>query len=441
MPFSFLKYLNPVLYFSLKRKDKTYVFPNYNSIPTSVLRRLDKEYLFKSSLAKEYDLSWQAINSGYISDKSTYTEFEQLPLSDEYAFIIRNFHKVWSFYVLIIRLITLKNPFKEITSFFQSFHVKRVSYFKQHIFYDFENFDSELILSNPKVSVIIPTLNRYNYLKDILSDFEKQSYSNFELVIVDQSDNFSLSFYEDWNLDINLYNQKEKALWLARNNAINYASGSIIALSEDDVRIDANWVENHLKCLDYFNADISAGVFFPENSTLPKNSSFFKFASHFATGNSMLYKHVFKTTGLFDRQFERQRMGDGEFGLRAYLHNFISVSNPLAYCIDIKAPDGGLRMMGSWDSFRSKKFFAPKPAPSVLYIYRKYFGLRKTILFLIKTLPTSFSPYKFKNNKLVNLVMFIFFPFFFPFTIYKVLLSWNQSSKKLNEGDKIGVLK
>src|SRR5207248_2427570 len=35
--------------------------------------------------------------------------------------------------------------------------------------------------------------------------------------------------------------------------------------------------------------------------------------------------------------------------------------------------EGGLREMGSWDGFRPKKWFAPKPVPSVIYSFKKYF--------------------------------------------------------------------
>src|SRR5690606_5404325 len=99
----------------------------------------------------------------------------------------------------------------------------------------------------------------------------------------------------------------EKALWLARNTAIKEAKGTLIALSEDDVRIESDWLTTHLKCLDFFDAQVSAGVFYPEGHSIPKDRAFFALASQFATGNAMLYKDVFKQVGLFDRQFEKQR--------------------------------------------------------------------------------------------------------------------------------------
>ena len=84
------------------------------------------------------------------------------------------------------------------------------------------------------------------------------------------------------------------------------------------------------------------------------------------TGNVLLKRGVFKKIGLFDRQYEKQRMGDGEYGLRAYLEGFLNISNPYAQRLHLKVGTGGLRQMGSWDGFRPKNWFGPRPVPSVL---------------------------------------------------------------------------
>ena len=47
---------------------------------------------------------------------------------------------------------------------------------------DYNSFNSKLIIENPLVSIIIPTLNRYLYLKDALHDLENQEYLNFDFV-------------------------------------------------------------------------------------------------------------------------------------------------------------------------------------------------------------------------------------------------------------------
>ena len=441
MLFNFLIYIQPTNYFTLFKKNKTSVFPFATKLPKEILQLLDKDKNYKSELAQQYDLSWQAIQKGYIGDCKTYTEFNKLPIEDEYRFIRKYFNKVWASYILIIRLFSFKNPFKEITAWYKTRSTKRSNYLDTSIPYPtWEGFQSNLLKDNPKVSVVIPTLNRYEYLKDVLEDFEDQDYQNFEVIIVDQSEPFQKEFYNDFKLNIHLIHQEEKALWLARNTAVKNAKGTLIALSEDDVRVQPNWISNHIKGLDFFNAQISAGVFFPEGSTIPKERSFFSVASQFATGNAMLYKDVFKQIGLFDRQFEKQRMGDGEFGLRAYLNGIKSISTPFASCIDVKAPVGGLRQMGSWDAFRPKKWFSPSPIPSVLYLFRKYYGAKKSRWALLKTIPSSIMPYRYKRNKKLMVLGAVISVFILPLIVLQVLISWRLASKKLKEGALIEIL-
>ena len=133
-------------------------------------------------------------------------------------------------------------------------------------------------------------------------------------------------------------------------------------------------------------------------------------------------------------------MGDGEFGLRAYLNNIKSISNPIASCVDIKAGTGGLRQMGSWDAFRPKKLFAPRPIPSVLYLYRKYFGRKRALLAIMRSVPQSIIPYRYKKNKKMLALGMLISIFLFPFVILQVVISWKLATKKLREGAMIGAL-
>ncbi|WP_204346098.1 glycosyltransferase family 2 protein [Psychroserpens algicola] len=441
MLFSFLKYLQPTHYFQRYTKAGTSIFPKPDELPENVLKQLQPDDRFDSEEAKAYDVSWQAIQQGYIGNASTYDSFSAVPLRDNYRFIRKYFHSAWVLFVLLVRLMSFHNPFKEISAWYRTRNINQIKNSKSPISYqDWEAYTSKLIEEAPLVSVIIPTLNRYDYLTDVLKDLEQQDYPNFEVIVVDQSDNFNAAFYKDFNLNFQVIQQKEKALWLARNTAIKTSKGQFIALSEDDVRIQPDWIRMHLKCLDFFNAQVSAGVFYPEGQQIPESRSFFAVGSQFATGNAMLYKSVFNTVGLFDRQFEKQRMGDGEFGMRLYLEGIKSISNPLASCIDVKAGTGGLREMGSWDSFRPSKFFAPRPIPSVLYYFRKYYGNKAAKLALLRMVPISIFPYQFKKNKPLLLLGLILSILILPIVCYQVITSWNLSSKKLKEGALIQTL-
>ena len=134
-------------------------------------------------------------------------------------------------------------------------------------------------------------------------------------------------------------------------------------------------------------------------------------------------------------------MGDGEFGLRAYLNGFKCVSNPLAKRLHLKLSSGGLREVGSWDGFRPRNRISPRPIPSVLYFWRKYWGNQSAVFGLIQDIPFSYSPYKLKGSIKGNIISLLFFIILFPLSFTQVIISWQISSRMITIGNKIPQLK
>ena len=445
MIFKFLRYLRSTWYFNLwPERDYSY-FPTVGQLERDGVNIVaDEEYT--SVEARERDLAWRAFHSGYIAEKEEMGldvwGVAALPLEDEYRFIRKNFHKGWVFYVLMIRIFSFKNPFLEIRAYKKSRNVRRNSSNSELISYpDYNTYESRLLYEKPLISVIIPTLNRYEYLKDVFRDLEKQTYKHFEVIVVDQTDDFQEEIYKGWNLDLKYWYQKEKALWKARNEAIKAAKGDYILLYDDDSLVEPDWIEQHLKTLDYFDADLSSGVSLSVvGGKVPAHYSYFRWSEQLDTGNVLLKKDIFRKIGLFDRQFEKQRMGDGEFGLRAYLAGYKNISNPYAKRIHLKVGSGGLREMGSWDAFTPKNLFSPRPIPSVLYFARKYHGNAAARYLLLKSIPFSLVPYRFKGNKKAMVLGAPIALLLFPFVIIQMGISWRKASRKLKEGERIEIL-
>ncbi|WP_240640230.1 glycosyltransferase family 2 protein [Mangrovimonas spongiae] len=422
----------------LKQKGAT-VFPNPEALPKDILEQLPA-VPYKTPLAQSYDLSWQAIQKGWIEVEDKLTHIEPLSIQDNYQFIRAYFNAPWVWYVLGIRLLSFKNPFTELSAFFKSRHTPKASLFSPIIAQP--NLGKYKLLEQPPlVTVVIPTLNRYPYLKDVLTDLELQDYPNFEVIVVDQTESFQEAFYNGWNLNLQVIYQKEKALWLARNTAIKQSQGEYILLFDDDSRVETDWITNHIKCLQHYNADVSSGVSISKvGAKVPKHYSFFRVSDQLDTGNAMIKKDVFRRIGLFDRQFEKQRMGDGEFGARVHINGCLNVSNPKAKRLHLKVNSGGLRDMGSWDAFRTKRWLDARPVPSVLYFYRRYFGKNAAILALIKNTPLSIMPYRFKNHKYLTLLGMFLMIFMTPLILFQLIKSWRLSSKKIKQGPLIAPL-
>jgi glycosyltransferase involved in cell wall biosynthesis len=440
--FEFLKYIQPLWYYRLAFQNANSLL--FNNLFRQSMDKLGDDNRFSSQESRNMDLVYRALQMGFIPSGDLILN-EEISLhtinhrNDNYKFVAKYFGKGKLTYVLLLRLLCLNNPILELIGFVKALKMSKLDIIKNHIQYEnFQTFQSNLIQSNPLVLVVIPTLNRYEYLKDVLKDLENQDYQNFEVIICDQTDVIPKEFYEGWNLNIQLIKQEEKALWLARNTCIKQAKGEYILLFDDDSRVEPNWITNHLKCLDYFNVKVSAGVTHTlVGHGLGKKESYFHLSDVFDTGNSMVHIDVFKQVGLFDRQFEKMRMGDGEFGLRVILDGFLIVSNPHAMRIHLKVETGGLRQIGSWDALRPKSLFAPRPVPSVLYLTRKYFGNTAAKFYLIQNIPFSFIPYKYKKSKVLKLAFLLIIPVLAPLLFVVLIQSWNKSTKMLKQGDKI----
>ncbi|MDB5248675.1 MAG: glycosyltransferase family 2 protein [Segetibacter sp.] len=381
MQFSFIKYTQPGWQFNLQPKKPEYSSCLYHPelLPVSGIS-LEADPAFETVAAQYADIGYRAWNKGVLTWTDRETEYRirslQPPsLQDEYTFVFKYWGKPWATFALLQRLLSFRNPLKETSAYVKASGKKRINPFTEPVERnEYFGFTSTLLESQPLVAVIIPTLNRYIYLKDVLEDLEKQDYQNFEVIVVDQSTPFNQDFYKAFDLKLNVIHQKERLLWTARNNAVKATKAEYLLFFDDDSRVEVDWISQHLKCLDYFNCDISAGVSLAKVGTkIPQSYSYFRWADQFDSGNAMVKRNVFTTIGLFDEQYNKQRMGDGEFGARAYLNGYRSVSNPYAARVHLKVSDGGLREMGSWDGFRPKKWFAPKPIPSVVFLYKKYY--------------------------------------------------------------------
>ena len=435
----FIKFIRPIWYFHLKPYNEVNnVWIEYEQLSIQEKELVQYDQKYSNQALSNWDASYQALMKGIVKqvrNNSQTKEIKLLPI-DIYRFVRKYHKKIWLYSTFIQRLFSFSNPINELIGFWQTRQVKNINLFHSHYEYDeYRDYDSLLIKSNPLVSIIIPTLNRYESLNKVLEDLQKQVYVHFEVIVIDQSNPFHKEFYNQFNFKYHIIRQEEPALWKARNSGIKSAESEYLLFLDDDSEIAQDWIAEHIKCMDYFNADISSGVSISMiGAKVPENYSFFRWSDQLDTGNVLIKKKVFEKCGLFDEQFERMRMGDGEFGIRTYLNGLKNVSNHKASRIHLKETKGGLRDIGHWDGFRSKNIFSPRPIPSILYLYRKYWGNQSALVSLILSIPLSFSPYKLKSQKAGYILSIIIFFIFLPLVIILVFFSWSISSRMLKTG-------
>ncbi|MGM7702964.1 glycosyltransferase family 2 protein [Pseudalkalibacillus sp. Hm43] len=111
------------------------------------------------------------------------------------------------------------------------------------------------------ISVIIPLYNVENYILKCLHSFEKQCYSDFELIIVDDGsiDNSSTiveKFQLDSSLKIKLLKQNNAGVSVARNVGLDNASGDYICFVDADDIVAPEYLSEMIKQIKLNHADL-----------------------------------------------------------------------------------------------------------------------------------------------------------------------------------------
>lgn len=129
------------------------------------------------------------------------------------------------------------------------------------------------------LSIIIPTINRYGDLVNTINDLEKQSFQDFEVIIIDQTKNLKPPEFN--NNKIRYYTQKELSASKARNIGIQKAKGEIILFIDDDVIIkNTQFLQSYVQY--HLNDPHLAGVTGP---ILSKSNPELRYKKHWLSNN------------------------------------------------------------------------------------------------------------------------------------------------------------
>jgi glucosyl-dolichyl phosphate glucuronosyltransferase len=120
-----------------------------------------------------------------------------------------------------------------------------------------------------KFSVIIATYNRAEELVKTLESLKNlESSGPWEVIIVDNnsSDNTRevvTERIESFPVPLHYLLEKEQGRSAALNAGIKKAQGEILAITDDDVRVDADWLVNSERALERLNCDYVGGKALP----------------------------------------------------------------------------------------------------------------------------------------------------------------------------------
>ena len=165
------------------------------------------------------------------------------------------------------------------------------------------------------ISLIIGTLNRAEYLSKCLDSIRRQTYSHYEVVIIDQSTNDETKELVEKIDSIRIVYKKVefKGLAKARNEAIKLASGDLFCLIDDDAYYHKDYLLNLVKIYNKHNNIIVSGVLWNAITQTPfvnysglkegESLSFWKLTRYCPSPAISFPRSLIDEVGLFDENF------------------------------------------------------------------------------------------------------------------------------------------
>ncbi len=239
---------------------------------------------------------------------------------------------------------------------------------------------------NMNITVGLPSLNRKSYLINTINSLIELNFSNFEIIVIDQSDNDKIQYHDiktRTNSKLRIVYQDKKSLTEARNRIINLSESDIILFLDDDIVTDYSIIDIHY--LNHKTYDVIVGRITQKNgwksypfardylSSNPDSSISFENYKGIQGGNFSIKKNIFNSIGFFDTNFSGM-------ALREETDLYIRLKKngiPVYYCADahllhLSAPSGGCR--------RNVNDYSD--VSNITYFIRKNFKNIKTTLLL-----------------------------------------------------------
>lgn len=196
------------------------------------------------------------------------------------------------------------------------------------------------------VTVLVPTVGRYDYLEKLLMQLDSQTRRPDEVIVVDQNpdgERRDLTTIAP-GLPLRVLVVLPPGQCTARNAGLRSATGTHVLFLDDDDEIPPNLIEQHLRVLAPPEISVSCGLIDDrESGPAPESERFRKAASVLPTNNAMIRRSVFERTGLFDPTYDRGARADHDMGMRSYLAGHLHVHDPRPAAFHHHAPTGGLR--------------------------------------------------------------------------------------------------
>lgn len=226
---------------------------------------------------------------------------------------------------------------------------------------------------NDLVSIITPCYNGEKYIHETIESVLKQTYSNWEMIIVDDGskDNSSaiINEYVKKNNKIKLIKQENKGCASARNNGIRNANGRYIALLDADDVWNSNFLEEQIK----FIKEKNAVCVFSEYERIDLNSKPYghpTVAKEIVTVQDMkIMNYIGCLTGLYDTK---------KYGKIYLKEELKSIRDDYAYWYDVVSLEG--KAFGNQKILAKYRVFAGSTTANKFNLIKKQYSFYRKYL-------------------------------------------------------------
>ena len=124
---------------------------------------------------------------------------------------------------------------------------------------------------NKKVTVIVPVYGAEQYLDECIRSISDQTYKNLEIILVDDgSKDRCPEIVDSWALldsRIRVVHQENQGVSVARNRALDMATGDYLAFVDSDDHIDTKMIERMVAYLEEYDVDMVNCQFYRQYDT------------------------------------------------------------------------------------------------------------------------------------------------------------------------------
>lgn len=301
-----------------------------------------------------------------------------------FRFVKQHYKTYWVF-LLFLNLFLYERKIAILPFVFSLFYSRRM--LSDHILTEIKIQSKKGVINTGEIDVIIPTIDRKQYLYDVLTDLKQQTHLPKKVIIVEQNPKLNsiseLDFIllENWPFEIKHIFTHQAGACNARNLALKQLEHEWVFMADDDIRFENYFLEKALEQIKLCGIKAATFNCFQKNEKLVYKEVFQW--STFGSGCSIVQHEVLKNIQ-FDIKFEFGFGEDADFGMQLRNQGIDIIYFPKPEIFHIKAPIGGFRTKPvlPWHMDNIQ----PKPSPTVMLYQQSHLSKQqmkgyKTVLF------------------------------------------------------------